>query len=334
VTGPASDWVEHEAGEGCMCADGSEFTFWSRTADPEKVVLYFQGGGACFSVQTCDPVDGTYKTDAGAEEVTGDGDEPPSGIFDFANEANPLRDWSFVFVPYCTGDVHIGDNVNAYDDELQINHVGFRNASAGLDHLASAFPDATEVLVTGSSAGGVPSPLFGGLASDVLPDAAITVLADGSGAYPDNPAVNAAIGELWGSFNNVPDWPVNAGLTPEDWSIPGLFIQAGLHDPEIRMARYDNAYDEAQKSFSALAEVGGDDQLVVIEGNEGQIEQAGVEVHSYIAPGEDHTILGRPELYTLEVEGVAFLDWLTEYIAGADVADVRCVDCGPGAPTG
>jgi len=50
-------------------------------------------------------------------------------------------------------------------------------------------------------------------------------------------------------------------------------------------------------------------------------------VMSYLAPGEDHTILWLDEMYSLEVEGVAFVDWLTAVIAGEDVDDVICQDC-------
>ena len=137
------------------------------------------------------------------------------------------------------------------------------------------FPDASEVFVTGSSAGGVPSPMFAGLASDALPDADIASLSDASGAYPSSPAINAAIGSLWGTFANVPDWPENEGLTPEDWGVPTLFVQAGLHDPDIRFARYDAAYDEVQQEFSNAAGFAGDDLKTTIEDNEAQIEADG-----------------------------------------------------------
>ena len=329
--GPAEaapvEWVESVPGGDCRCADGSEFRLYTRATDPEKVMLYFQGGGACFSAETCTFEDGTY-----LPQVEFDPDEAPEGILDPGNPANPFADWSIVFVPYCTGDVHIGGNVHDYGDGLTVNHVGFVNATAGLDLLVDEFPDATEVFVTGSSAGGVPSPLFAGLVADELPDARVTALADASGAYPDNPPVNAAIGSLWGSFANAPDWPENEGLTPEDYSIPGLFTQTGLHNPAIRLARYDNAYDDVQQQFSELAAVGGGDLLTVIQANEAGIEAAGVPVDSYIAPGTDHTILLAPEVYTLEVEGVAFIDWLAGLVAGDDLDDVVCTECG--APAG
>ena len=94
------------------------------------------------------------------------------------------------------------------------------------------------------------------------------------------------------------------------------------------MARYDNAYDDVQRQFSQLSEIGDGDVLTVVQANEENIEASGVPIHSYVAPGTDHTILGTPALYTLEVEGVSFLDWLTRYVAGEDVEDVACTDCG------
>ena len=319
----AQDWEEHVPGGDCQCGDGGEFSFYSRVADPEKVLLYFQGGGACFSPETCNPEDPAYTLVASGAQAT----DSNSGVFALDNPDNPFRDWSMVFVPYCTGDIHLGDNTNTYGPGVTVNHKGYVNAKAAFDYMVEAFPDASEVFVTGSSAGGVPSPLFGGLASDEYPDADITVLADASGVYADNPPVNEAIGSLWGTFNNIPDWPELEGLEPADYSVPGLFVNSGLHDPDIRFARYDNAYDEVQQSFSSLAGLGDGDLLSIIQANEAGIEEAGVPVASYIAPGTDHTILGYNGMYELEVEGVSFLDWLTEYVEGEDVDDVVCTDC-------
>ena len=318
----AQDWEEHVPGGDCQCGDGADFRFYSRVADPEKVMLFFQGGGACFSLATCNPDDPSYTTVA-----TGLQPESGSGVFDFENPDNPFRDWSMVFVPYCTGDVHLGDNTNTYGPGVTVNHKGYVNGKAAFDYMVEAFPDATEVFVTGSSAGGVPSPLFGGLASDAYPDADVAVLADASGVYADNPAVNVAIGNLWGAFNNTPDWPEIEGQQPEDFSIPGLFVNSGLHDPDIRFARYDNAYDEVQQSFSSLAGLSNGDLLDIIQANEAFIEDAGVPVASYIAPGTDHTILGYDGMYDLEVDGVSFLDWLNGFVAGEETPDVACTDC-------
>lgn len=324
TTAPAPEWVRHDAPDDCMCADGSEFTWFSRTDDPERVLLYFQGGGACFSAETCDFEDGTYEVTAGADDDPEGGD----GIFDLDDPRNPFAGWSMVLVPYCTGDVHIGDATTTYAEGLTVEHNGFRNGQAVLDFLLEEHPDASEVFVAGSSAGGVPSPLYGGFLADEYPDADVAVLSDASGGYPSNPLINEAIGSLWGVYQNLPDWPVFDGRDPEQIGIPDLFWVAGTHAPRIRMARYDNAFDEVQQTFSAVAGVGEGGLLTALDRNEQLVEGNGVELSVFVAPGEDHTILTRDELYDVSVEGSPFLEWLTTLVEGGTPGDVRCVDCG------
>jgi hypothetical protein len=310
-------------GGDCQCADGSEFSFWVKQADPTKVMFFFQGGGACFSADTCNFASPTYKTTTGAS------DDPSGlgGIFDTSNPDNPVADWSVVYVPYCTGDVHIGNAATDYGDGLTVQHKGYVNGTAALDELVARFPDAEQVLVAGESAGSVPTPLYAGLVSDRLPDATITVMADGSGAYPDSPPINALVGNLWGTMDAVPDWPENAGVTPETWSLPGLFVKAGEHAPDIAFARHDYAYDQTQTFFAALVGVAADDLVTLIDANEDEIETAGVELDSYIAPGSSHTLLGKDDVYTEEVDGVRFIDWFSDLLAGRPVDDVHCTDC-------
>ncbi|MCB1001865.1 MAG: hypothetical protein KDB40_21415 [Acidimicrobiales bacterium] len=310
-------------GGDCECADGSEFAFWVREADPERVLLFFQGGGACFSAETCAFGAPTYRptTDAG-DDPSGDG-----GVFDLDDERNPFRDHSIVFVPYCTGDVHLGDAEADYGDGLVVQHRGAVNGRAAVAELVDRFPDATEVVVAGESAGAIATPMYAGLVGDDLPDARLTVLADGSGAYPDVPAVNASIGARWGTEAAIPDWPVNDGLTAADWSFPDLFVQAGRHRPDIVFARHDYAYDRVQTLFAALAGLGVADLLTSIDANEASIEAAGVPLASYVSPGADHTVLSSRRFYDEATGGVPLVDWVTDLVAGDPVDDVRCEVC-------
>jgi hypothetical protein len=192
-----------------------------------------------------------------------------------------------------------------------VHHKGYVNGTAALDHLAATFPDATNVVVIGESAGSIAAPLYAGLVSDRLPDARITVLADGSGAYPDAPAINRLIA-AWGGGNA---------------SFPGLFIQSGRHDREIVFARHDYAYDEEQESRLSLVRIPAEDLLSRIDANETQIEDAGVNLLSYIAPGDEHTVLSDGPFYTERVNGQRFVDWVTRLIEGKPVDDVHCQQC-------
>jgi hypothetical protein len=205
---------------------------------------------------------------------------------------------------------------------LTVEHVGAVNGMTALAYLSEHYSGAEQVVVVGESAGGIAVPVYAGLVSDLLPDAQVTAFADGSGAYPDDPNTAAGIGALWGSSQTIPDWEVNEGLTPEQWSIPRFWVQAGLHDPEIVMSRFDYAYDATQTAF--IQATGGDtsDLAATIAANEAMSEDAGVVQHSYTAPGDDHTLSGSDEFYAMEVDGFRLVDWLTDVVAGEDVPDV------------
>jgi hypothetical protein len=321
---PAAGFRQVMASGECMCADGSPYSYWIREANPTKVVFFLQGGGACFDASTCALDSGSYKT------TTGPFDDPntySSGVWDFTDPRNPLADYSFVFAPYCTGDVHLGNASTEYGPELTIQHKGSVNATTALNDLATQFPDVAQLVVTGESAGSVPTPLYAGLAHDLLPNAEITVLADGSGAYPDIPAINTVIGTMWGTESAIPPWPENAGQTAATWSFPGLFVQAHKHDPEIIFGRHDYAFDQVQEFFASLAGIPADDLVSLIDKNETQIEAGGVDLRSYISPGDSHTVLSRPEFYTETVEGVLLVDWVSDLIRREPDLDVHCTDC-------
>jgi hypothetical protein len=306
----------------CECSDGSPFELWQRPADPTKVLLYLEGGGACFSAETCSPASPIFTKNLDLGQEPGG-----NGIFDADNPENPFADYSIVYVPYCTGDAHLGDRINEYTDTLTISHTGFDNASSGLETVIADYPDVEHLVVAGSSAGSIPVPTFAGVAADALPDAEIVAFGDASGAYPDLPELNARVGSEWGVLANVPDWPANEGLTAEQYSFPGLYVQAGTEHPDITFARFDNAFDGVQTFFSGLLDVDVSDLLGMIDATEDQIEAAGVPIASFIAPGGGHTILGSNELYDLEVEEVRLVDFLRALVDGDVPDDVRCTVC-------
>jgi len=317
-------WEEIVPGGDCQCSDGSEFSFWVREADPRRVVFFFQDGGNCFSAETCDPDSGLYNTTITEGPDAG-------GVFDSADERNPFADYTIVFVPYCTGDVHLGNATTEYSPSLTIQHKGYVNGTAALDYLAATFPGATDVAVMGESAGSVAAPLYAGLVSDRLPDARITVLANGSGGTPDLPDdLSGRMMAAWGTANALPAWPENTGMTAELWSVPELFIRSGRHDPEIVFARVDYAYDARQQLGFSLFGVPEEDLVAVIDRNETQVEGVGVNLLSYIAPGSDHTALSDGAFYTETVNGEVLVDWVTRLIERAPVADVHCTDCTAG----
>jgi hypothetical protein len=325
----AQAWKKVVPGGDCECADGSEFAFWERRADPTKVVFFLDGGGACFEAATCaftgldHPGTANYDWSIWGEDPAREG-----GIFDLGRADNPFRRYSFVYVPSCTGDAHLGDVTRTYSPKLTVEHKGFVNGTTALGYMAKRYPDADQVVVVGKSVGSVASPVYGGLAADLLPDARVTVFGAQSGHVPDDPDLNAKLfGELWGAYDKMPDWTVNHGLSARDWGPRRFWIQAGLHDPKIVLARFDYAYDREAAQGAASLGLDPSKLLAVIDANEATIERAGVVLHSFTAPGDGHGILEWPRFYDLKVNGVRLVDWLTRLIAGEPVGDVHCQRC-------
>jgi len=78
----------------------------------------------------------------------------PGGFFDRSAAANPFKDYSYVYVPYCTGDAHAGDNVATLGTH-SAHFVGFANVAAYLKRIVPTFAKADRVILAGSSAGGL-----------------------------------------------------------------------------------------------------------------------------------------------------------------------------------
>jgi hypothetical protein len=96
---------------------------------------------------------------------------------------------NMVYVPYCTGDVHAGDNVVTYNylgvDHVT-HHVGSRNLTAILQHLAATFRATTRIWLAGDSAGGFGAAINFGRVQDAFPGARVDVLDDsGQPIQPD-----------------------------------------------------------------------------------------------------------------------------------------------------
>jgi hypothetical protein len=327
TTAPADrKWTKVVPGGDCECADGSEFAFWERRADPTKVVFFLDGGGACWDAERCAFTGlGTGGVANYDWSIYGEDPAQEGGIFDFARAGNPFRDHSFIYVPLCTGDSHLGDATRVYSPKLTVEHNGLVNGKAALSHVAEHYPDTAQIVVVGKGNGA--APLYGGLASDLLPHAQVTVFAGLSGHIPSDPNLNAKVGGLWGAHDNMPDWEVNEGLTARDWGFRRLWVQAGHHDPDIVLARFDFAYD--REAAEGAVELGRDpsELLAVIDANEAWIEDAGLVQHSYTAPGDGHGIFEYETFYEVEVNGETLVDWVNRLIKGEPVDDVHCQRC-------
>lgn len=144
-----------------VCADGSTTGIGVNLgAANARPLIFMEGGGACWSEATCytqmlaaNFTTGYSATNFATDAGTSGFLRTAGSFFDRTAAANPFKDYSFVFVPYCTGDAHAGNNVVPYGAHTA-HHVGFQNFGAYLNRLVPTFSGADRVILAGSSAGG------------------------------------------------------------------------------------------------------------------------------------------------------------------------------------
>ena len=322
-----TDWQKISPAANTTCSDGSPYSFFVRQGDPNKLLVYFQGGGACWFRQNCDPqMSPSYSIQVGNI------DRANFGIFNLDNPDNPFKDHTTVFAPYCTADVHMGASDTVYppveegQTDLVIRHQGRANVEAVLQWTYEHVPSPQSIFVTGSSAGAIPSPLYTALIADHYVNARIAQLGDGAGGYRRTNN-DSRPDEQWGTFDFITQEQGFANLRPETMTYESLYIAAAQAHPDITFAEYDAAEDAVQKRFLSMS--GQKDVALqqAIEANHADIRRDVGNFSSYIAGGNSHTILGRPEFYTLASNGVAIRDWVAALANFETVENVTCAPC-------
>jgi hypothetical protein len=154
LTVPADEWTWVDFPD-AVCDDGSPTGIGVyRSSKSQNLVVYLQGGGACWDENTCITLKTTVRGPFGKAQF--DPLIPYFGgntIFGRNEPTNPVTDWSYVFIPYCTGDLHAGTHVATYGTTT-FRHVGRNNLLAFLPRIQATFPSPPKLLVTGVSAGG------------------------------------------------------------------------------------------------------------------------------------------------------------------------------------
>ena len=262
------------------CALGDPYSFHFKPGKRDKLLVYYNGGGACWNSNTCvgsllqPSQPPTYFPSAAIQN-----DPAKMGGILAVNNNNPYADWSMLFISYCTGDVHVGSTVTNYEYPLgsgnmvPIYHRGFDNSLYTLNWVKGKInPD--KILVAGSSAGSYGATLNLPWLKAILkspklkaydPHAYKTfaVSDGGMGVITDvHEFVHAVFGEhpveessVWNiydtlhptytSFPSLPDAVIDQ---PENF-MPVTYKKLIARYPNDRVAQYTTAYDAIQIFF-------------------------------------------------------------------------------------
>ena len=120
-----------------------------------KLLIYLQGGGACFNSLTCTSNPSSFGENDAQDLIN---DRQDALLFDRSATSNPFGDWNYAVVPYSTGDVHSGTNNSAdvANGPTGQNMTGYNNFTVVIEELKNYFnanQGITDIILAGGSAG-------------------------------------------------------------------------------------------------------------------------------------------------------------------------------------
>ncbi|TGL57643.1 pectin acetylesterase-family hydrolase [Leptospira sarikeiensis] len=244
----------------------TEFYFYRKTVSPnnKKLLINFMGGGACWSDNNC--FGNNTTTFFNLLNTVPDLFVKIAfqGILDANNSSNPLKDYDVLFIPYCTGDLHIGsrDTTTDYNDpyvavDPEYSHRGHDNVLSVLKYAQENYSQVTNVVVAGQSAGGYGAILNYPHIRQVFSESAkfpnfnkMDLVADASNGAVINGFFQDIVRDKWGSAINMPDWAVGSSTylngTP---SIQDYMTRVANTYPSDKIGQYTAAFDATQRWF-------------------------------------------------------------------------------------
>lgn len=144
-------WVEIKVPE-TYCARGEQYKVFLKYRSPEKVMIGFQSGGACWSHETCSRISPLAKLNPGR------GVDPYGALRAPDLQSTFMKDASIIYFPYCTGDVFTGAHEEDYGG-FKIHHMGGENVRRTMAYLRDQnffdFNSVSHLVQYGSSAGAI-----------------------------------------------------------------------------------------------------------------------------------------------------------------------------------
>mmetsp|Transcript_46801 Transcript_46801/g.85676 ORF Transcript_46801/g.85676 Transcript_46801/m.85676 type:complete len:413 (-) Transcript_46801:112-1350(-) len=146
--------ADYAAKHAAQCLDQSPAGYYIRLQDPKRWVIYLQGGGLCVEVVDC--ITRTHSALGSSTKWPAVWKPAESPIFSTEPTA-VFKDFSQVYIPYCSGDMWLGTDRSRRIRIGELQMSGHLILEAVLEHLSNntLLTQASEVYITGSSAGGV-----------------------------------------------------------------------------------------------------------------------------------------------------------------------------------
>lgn len=294
------------------CDDGTPTGIGVNPGTGTDLVVFLNGGGACWDYLTCFVYNTAAHGPFGAAEFAQLQAALGGTLFDRTLAGNPYADATQVFVPYCTGDVHSGNHVATYTGggaARTVHHVGHANVVAFARRLAATWPSPRKLVISGSSAGG-----FGALVNyDTFRHywpSGEAYLVDDSGPPVGKGGIPQVELDAW-----FASWRMDRVLDPLCGPPCRTDLSAGLAAvarkyPNDRLALLSSLQDDVIAAYFFTDGPRLEASLLALSAQ--VIDPAPNARHFYVA-GTSHTMLGNPAAFA---QGVPLLQWLGQQLDG------------------
>lgn len=320
----AGEWIEISPGGDTICSRGTPYSFYVRGGRPDRVIVDFQGGGACWDDFTCSVADALFSDSVGGLERFLSFSDQAAGSFFDPDPSNPFADWTLIHVPYCSGDIHWGDATVEYDGDLTIHHRGFVNARSALDWIETHFAGPEKIFVSGCSAGAYGAILHSAFLAQHYADSQVAVLADSGAGIITDSFLNDSLPN-WNAQANIPSFVDGLDVPINQLTLPDLYINIARQFPQHRFAQTAAAYDADQIFFYGA--MGGDRHAwpTQFQSSLTRIESEVPNFRAYVPPGSMHCATPYPFFSTRTVNGVKLVDWAVDLVDAPAMPDsVKC----------
>ncbi|KAJ0411552.1 hypothetical protein ATCC90586_001147 [Pythium insidiosum] len=286
----------------------------------KKLMIYWQGGGACLDDVTCNFA---FQCASPTRTFATFPFPYDGGILHPTDPMNPFHDWNMVHIPYCTGDLHAGNKViEAYDDPLlslfnrpqcigqkQKTHLsGLENSLAALKWARTNFPDVEHIVLSGTSAGSLASQLLSSYVSDLwdvkTTGKRLSIVADSYvGVLPANREAGNVL-NYFGTCDADLRLPASVVSACKDQSltVPQFGTTVLKTHPHIEWMFINSKGDSTQRLFYELARVGPfgypfpntpteeqfyEEMVKILD----KYKSVSSQVTTFFIPGSDHTLV-------------------------------------------
>ena len=296
------------------CDDGSPTGIAVYPGDGPGVLVFLNGGGLCWDAQTCLVLRTSTSGPYGAAQFAQMAPAFAGTLLDPTAPDNPFRGWSYVFVPYCTGDGHTGDRRQRYDASgnampQNFDHTGGRNLDVFFSRIASTWPAPRQFALVGPSAGGLGALVNYAHVRDYWREGTGLLFSDGfpllrGDVLPD--ALQTAWDTAWGLNRRLTDLCAGCAADPS-LVLPTL----GALFPDDRFGLSGTTRDAVLPAFFGIAQADYTAALADVQAN---VYAAVPNLRTFTVDGGQHTLLLRPSM--VQSVGVTLQTWLSQMIAG------------------